>query len=387
MPGSTIADRMCVPAPWTRQFGTSGTDTAVSVVVDPGGNVLVAGSTFVGTIQTGQWEAFVRKYDAFGGLLWVRQFGTAEAFAVAVDSLGNVLVAGRTFGAFSGNANAGGSDVFVRKYDAAGSEMWTRQFGSIINDMARSVAVDTFGNVLVAGDAGDALPGAVSIGVTDVFVRKYDASGNELWTRQFGTPMSEEGRKVLVDSSANVFVVGSTVAALPGQTFAGGADVFIRKYDALGSEVWTRQYGTPGIELARSAAVDSMGNVVVVAFATGPSPGSPLRKFDGSGNQLWSQQPAINQASDVAVDSSGNLVLVGLANAPGTGNSDIGVRKLDSLGNTAWAQQLGGAGDDRPSGLAVDGLGNILVVGFTSTVLPGQTSFGGQDGFVMRLLR
>lgn len=347
--------------------------------------MLVAGSTFVGPIQTGQWDAFVRKYDAFGALLWVRQFGTAEAFAVAVDSLGNVLVAGRTFGALPGNANAGESDAFVRKYDASGSEMWTRQFGSVTFDSARSVAVDIFGNVLLTGDTGGTLPGSVSIGATDVFVRKYDASGNELWTRQLGTSTSDEGRSVLVDSSANVLVVGTTVGALPGQTFAGGADVFVRKYDAMGSEVWTRQYGTSDVEYARGAAVDVMGNVAVVAlgaFAT-----SIVRKFDASGNALWTRQPGTTGPTALSVDSSGSLVLSGLGTGTGSANYNIELRKLDSSGNTVWAQQFGGAGDDRALGLAVDGSGNMLVVGTTSTSMPGQTSFGAQDAFVMRVLR
>lgn len=381
MPGSDITDRSCVPAPWTRQFGTSGTDAAYGVAVDPGGSVLVAGSTFVGPTPGGHWEVFVRKYDAFGTLLWVRQFGTAEASGVSVDSLGNVLVAGLTRGSLSGYANAGESDAFVRKYDAAGSEMWTRQFGSTLSDLARSVAVDTFGNVLLTGDTSGALPGAVSIGATDVFVRKYDPSGNELWTRQFGSPISDEGRRVVVDSSANVLVVGSTVGALPGQTFAGGADVFVRKYDAAGSEVWTRQYGTTDVEFAKAAVVDVTGNVVVVAQAGGIS---VVRKFDASGNELWTRQPATTYPSALAVDSAGNLVLAGLA--PGAGpfvNNDIALRKLDSSGNTVWAQQFGGPGEDRSWGLAVDGLGNILVSGSTT----GQTVFGDQDAVVLRVLR
>ena len=68
--------------------------------------------------------------------------------------------------------------------------LWTRQFGTSGYDFARAVAVDPEGNVYVAGRTEGALPGQVSSGDFDAFVRKYDRDGDEVWTRQFGTPES-----------------------------------------------------------------------------------------------------------------------------------------------------------------------------------------------------
>jgi len=64
---------------------------------------------------------------------------------------------------------------------------WTQQVGDGTYDVAYGVAVDTRGNVLVAGNTADILPGQQSAGERDVFVRKYDPNGKELWTRQFGS--------------------------------------------------------------------------------------------------------------------------------------------------------------------------------------------------------
>ena len=47
-----------------------------------------------------------------------------------MDSDGNVYVAGVTYGTLPGQTNSGNYDAFVRKYDADGNELWTRQFGS-----------------------------------------------------------------------------------------------------------------------------------------------------------------------------------------------------------------------------------------------------------------
>jgi len=81
------------------------------------------------------------------------------------------------------------------------------------------------------------LPGQTSSGGVDLYVRKYDATGNVVWTRQFGTPGTDYATGVSVDASG-VYVHGSTTGTLPGQTSAGDSDVFVRKYAApLSSEI------------------------------------------------------------------------------------------------------------------------------------------------------
>jgi hypothetical protein len=109
---------------------------------------------------------------------WVRQFGASEnkndwAYDVAVDSLGNVYMAGYTEGALLGQENLGSSDAFVRKYDDSWNEIWTRQFGTSDYDWAYSVAVDGSGNVYVAGNTMGAFPGQTSSGDQDAFLVKF----------------------------------------------------------------------------------------------------------------------------------------------------------------------------------------------------------------------
>jgi len=73
-----------------------------------------------------------------------------------------------------------------------------------------------------------ALPGQTSSGWDDVFVRKYDSLGNELWTRQFGSSADDHALGVAVDTSGNVYVAGYTEDTLPGQTFSGSDDTFTK---------------------------------------------------------------------------------------------------------------------------------------------------------------
>jgi len=252
---------------WIRQFGAAGPAFEFASAVDADGNIYVTGltdGTLPGQTSVGEVDAFVRKYDAEGNELWTRQFGTSSfdvAFGVAADA-GGVYVAGRTFGTLPGQTSAGLHDAFVRKYDSEGNELWTRQFGSSSTDTASGVAADV-GGVYVAGSSEGTLPGQTSAGSTDVFVRKYDAEGNELWTRQFGTSSSDLALGVAADAGG-VYVAGWTGGTLLGQTSAGDYDAFVRKYDSEGNELWTRQFGTSSSDGSRGVAADAGG--VYVSF-------------------------------------------------------------------------------------------------------------------------
>jgi hypothetical protein len=224
-------------------------------------------------------------YDAQGNLLWTRQFGTNandRAESVSLDRSGNIVVAGDTDGALAGAANAGDRDAFVRVYDAQGNLLWTRQFGGSDRDLVGSVTVDATDHIVIAGYTFDALPGFVSAGGTDAFVCTYDAAGNLLWTRQFGTTGNDTLDAVSADASGNIVVAGATARALPGQTFAGHVDAFVRTYDALGNVVSTRQFGTGTEDRASSVCFDDQGAVVVAGHTIGALPGqTSAGEWDG----------------------------------------------------------------------------------------------------------
>ena len=169
--------------------------------------------------------------------VWVREFGTPGsefAFTVGTDGLGNVYVIGYTDGEFPGQTSFGSQDAFVRKYNGNGDVVWTRQFGSPGFDSAFAVGLDGSGNIYLTGQTGGAFPGQTFFGgIIAAFVRKYDANGNVLSTLQFGTPTGNGAAPasgVAVDGSENIFVAGSTGGLLlgTGPNF-GGSDAYVVK--------------------------------------------------------------------------------------------------------------------------------------------------------------
>src|SRR2546426_601997 len=188
---------------WVRQFGTPSDDSGSAVAV-----------------------------DATGTLLSTGQFGSPDfdpALAVAADGTGT-YVAGRTEGTIPGQTSLGSVDAFVRKYNVDGNVSnvsWTHQFGTSGYDYASGLAVDATG-VYVAGTTSGSFPGETLQGSTDAFVRKYDARGEVLWTRQFGTSAYAAALAVAADATG-VDVTGLVGRPFPGAASAGGAATVLRK--------------------------------------------------------------------------------------------------------------------------------------------------------------
>ncbi|MGH9043113.1 MAG: SBBP repeat-containing protein [Acidimicrobiia bacterium] len=331
---------------------------------------------------------------------WTRQFGTTnvdEAVAVTTDHSGNHYVAGWTQGVLPDQTSAGSLDAFVRKYDAAGTEMWTRQFGSSDRDYLRGVVTDAAGNIYLAGETEGTLPGQASAGGRDAFLRKYDGQGTEVWTRQFGGGGGDGGAGVALDPAENIYIVGTTRGTMPGQTTGGDYDAFIRKYDPTGTEVWTRQFGGIEGEGARGVAIGPAGRLVVVGTTQGAFPAQSnaggfdafITQFDLDGTSLWMDQFGTeynDYGVGVAVDDQGEAVMVGstdgvLHQKTSGGGTDAFVRRYDASGGTKWTEQFGYVFTDAAMSVALDPSGKIFVAGSTERSAPGKPGRG-LDAFV-----
>ena len=372
------------PLLWTAQFGSVGNDVAWSVAVDGEGDVYVAGGM--------EDDAFLNKYDPDGSELWSVGFGSAKddaALSLAVDGEGHVCVAGWTSGAVQGHASEGGQDAFLSKYDPEGAELWTRQFGSIENDSAWGVAVDGWGDVYVAGLRGG-----------DGFLSKYGPKGMERWAIRFGSAGHDGAFGVAVDGEGNVYVAGTTGGDLPGQDALGDLDAFLIKYDSEGIELWTRQFGSHDEDVARSVAVDQEGDIYVAGLTRGALPGQAskgdkdafLIKFDPEGEELWTLQLGSAEedvAWSVSVDGDGNVHVAGrtegLPHQASEGGEDAFLIKFDPAGMELRTVQIGSSDNDGAFGVAVDSEGHIYMAGEAGGDLPGRTSAGGSDAFVVQV--
>ncbi|WP_333659562.1 SBBP repeat-containing protein [Meiothermus cerbereus] len=233
---------------WPVQFGSLGNDRITAIGVDSAGNVYAAGfasGALPGQTALRDTDAFVVKYNSSGTQQWVRQFGTpfgdsANALAV-VDS--DVYVTGYVAGPYeTGFPYNGGTDLFVTKFAADGSEGWKKQFSPADNpaDPVKinpyGIAADASGNVYIVGDVNTSVDGSQTHnGGQDIFILQFLASGTMGWARQQGSAQDEIALAVTLRGS-DLYLTGWSKGALDGYTNAGQEDIFVLKYDTSGSK-------------------------------------------------------------------------------------------------------------------------------------------------------
>jgi hypothetical protein len=390
------------PLVYSTYIGGSNLEEGQGITVDGGGNSYVAGFTYstnydvtAGAFQTtygGGVDVFVTKLNASGSALMYSTYiggsGQDEGYGIAVDGSGNAYVTGRskstdydvTAGAFQTTKGGGTWDVFVTKLNASGSGLvYSTYIGGSSDDYGYGIAVDGSGNAYVTGYTQstdyDVTPGAFQTikegGVfgIDIFVTKLNASGSGLvYSTYIGGGSDDYGYGIAVDGSGNAYVTGNTGSTnydvTPGafQTTLGGySDVFVTKLNASGNGlVYSTYIGGYNPDEGYGIALDGSGN----AYVTGRT------------------------------DSTDYDVTAGAFQTTYGGGNDIFVTKLNASGSgLVYSTYIGGSGEDRGHGIAVDGSGNAYVTGWTKStdydVTPGafHTTGGGSfdDVFVTKL--
>jgi hypothetical protein len=316
------------------------------------------------------------------------------------------------------NAAAGSTDMFVAKYNASGNVVWAKSGGGTGTDVGYGIAVDGPGNVYIVGMffSPTVLFGSTTLtnaggGGSDIFIVRYDVSGNVSWAKCAGGAGPDLGYSVAADGNGDAVMTGwfgSTSVTFGTNTLANSAsgyNMFLVKYSSSGNVAWAKSAGGTGNENGNCVAVDASNNVFVTGLFDSPavSFGTTVLtnqgyadcfivKYDGSGNVLWAKSTggayddagmsaSVSSAGDVYVSGRfasttltfGTTILTNVA----AGANDLFVAKLDGSGNPLWAVCAGGSYDDISSGVTMDPAGNVFITGkfnspgisFGSTVL------------------
>lgn len=397
------------PTVYVAGVSGSGTDAAGQLVrVDDNGT---SGSVdFAARIEasSGSTSTEVTSTDEYGkattSTVTTPILAPATANATAVDADGNIFVVGTTQGTLDGQTIKGTQDAYLTKYDSTGKLLWTRLIGASSSAEGFAVATDSKGNVVIAGRADTELTGGSVGGGEDSFVTKFNADGEEVFTYQI-SPLSDDGATALtIGPDDSIYVGGYAKSAITsGTTYSGGGgDATVTKLTSAGKRVWSREFGTSGADTTRSLAIASDGNLLV---ATVENDHAVLRKFDassGTSSALWTVDlGALNGGSVGAIAVDGSAVYVGGAtsnaslDAGGTasivqassGGLDGFITRIDDAGASASANftsYIGTSTNDAVRGLAAAG-GAVYVTGDTYGTLPGETKSGTLNGFVAKL--
>jgi len=348
-----------------------------------------------------------------------------EANCVTTDALGNVYVAGYfdtpsiTFGSTT-LTNGGATDGFIVKYDVSGNVLWAHSIASAGADKALSVAADVSGNCYVAGqfNSSTITIGAITLtgaGNEDMFIVKYDATGNVIWAQSAGGAYGDVAYSVTAaaDGSGDIYMTGTfpsasiTFGSITLTNFhTSSGDMFIVKYDADGNALWAKNAGGFGNEAANSVTTDASGNSYITgqfdnSFTIMTDTGTTtlmnvggfdvfLVKYDIDGNVLWAQSGGSSGGDysySVAADptGSGDSYITGSFTSPSitfgattltlASGYDMYIVKYDANGNVLWAKNAGAIYDVAQS-VTIDPSGNVYVTGYfgTPTITFGSTT-------------
>jgi hypothetical protein len=114
------------------------------------------------------------------------------------------------------------------------SKQWTKLLGTSSDEDGNGVTVDSSGNIYVTGRTGGALDSIANSGSSDIFLVKYDSTGEKQWTKLLGTSSDDYGFGVTVDSSDNIYVTGYTAGGLDNNSNSGSLDIFLVKFNSDG---------------------------------------------------------------------------------------------------------------------------------------------------------
>ena len=411
---------------WAKSSGGKANEEAKDLCTDAAGNVYVTGFFNSPTItfgsdtlkSAGSGDIFIVKYDASGNVLWAKRAGGESSDVgngITCDATGNIYVTGyyqSAIFAFGKDTlkNAGNTDVFILKYDASGKEIWAKSIGEDGNDAGQSIHTDAANNVFVSGYFQSAtitfgvniLTNSSNKGTSDIFIAKYNATGNVVWAKSAGGTSYDFGTGISNDANGNVLLTGyfkSPVLTLGDITLKNAtpdgtvSDIFVAKYDPLGNVLWAKSAGGSTDDGSNSISTDASGNIYIAGYfqSTAITFGSVtltntgsydifIAKYDASGNVAWAKNvwgDSYDYATGVCTDATGNVFLTGyfqsktitfgsttLTNENDGSISNIFIAKFDSLGNVIDARSAGGTGDDESNAISIDAIGKPHIAGY-----------------------
>ncbi|MCW3122126.1 MAG: hypothetical protein JWQ38_1618 [Flavipsychrobacter sp.] len=407
-------------------------------------------------------QLLIIKYDTSGNILWTINSdtnGQCVPTNLATDAWGNLFVLGilytdsvsfgshkiRNLNYIKGGGLAKNDCYFIMKIDPLGNILWSKCEGNIASKfelmVIGGITVDSASNIYVTGTFNDSVlnvQGNIFLNTKkdsgDIFLIKYDPSGNYIWGKTFGGIGNDYGERVLIGTNNRLYLSGwFTSSSLvfgattlnhtgwmpPITTFR--PDAFLVELDTSGNPLWAKcSIGNAepcALALDKNNNIFLGGSILDTAFSFGTYSfsnrslywGAFLLKFDTSGNVLWGKSlyPLSNATSGLAisiyemtVDPCNNIWLSGglrpdsigiegsvLFHIPPTGPDPMLLAGFSPSGIMLQSFALPSGGDD-PAGLVTDCNGSIYITGDVNgkMILGSDTlnGFGGENMFVAK---
>lgn len=316
-------------AKWHQTYGGINIDRGMSIKQTNDNGYIISGYT--NSYGAGGYDAYLIKTDSIGNKQWEKTYGGNDwDFVNCVEQTddGGYILCGSTYSFGKGN-----QDFYLLKTNPSGDTLWTRTYGGVKDDEAKSVIQTTDGGFLLTGytkSMGDTLG--------DFYTVKTNALGDTLWTNKFGGIEIDYGNDVLESANGGYFIGGET------KSFgAGNSDGIIVKISNTGISGTTILIGGANFDNIESIVEASDGKIAMVGttFSLGNANGvgdvyflilnSNLSFYNS--NTYGSLESDIGYSIEETNDRG--FIMCGITKGYNSNSlEDIYLIKTDTLGNT-----------------------------------------------------
>ena len=357
---------------WVNQFGGEGQEYGSTMTVDDSGFVYIAAS-FEEAIDVdptpnidflnpqGTKDFFLTKMDPKGKVIWTKHFkgyGYSYCNGIAIDTIGNIYMTGSYTDSIDIDPGPErhiikamvNRNLYLAKLSSSGNLIWVRNIQSSNYTNVSGIELTRTNHLYIAGTiraltAFNPLSSDYDIspiGMTDVYIAKYDTAGKIIWAKRISGSGHDQCDNFTVGYDESIYITGHFREQINLSTSTdplilnAGIDtdvIFYAKYDSSGTLKWGNMFESTDRCISHDIEIDSIGNV----FLAGTFEDSLYYTIEGEKHGVESHRH---------------------------GYEDFFLTKIDSTGSLCWLNQYGGEYNDEYITIVLGKENTVYVLGF-----------------------
>ena len=304
-----------------------------SLIINKNNKYIIAGGRS-GTFSSDQF--FMNELNAHGDTILFRHYGTE--LREHANQIIETLDGGYAMVGYSAEFLDAYSGIYFLKVTSTGEVSWSKLIGGFGHENATAIVQTNTGEYYIGGSSHHN-----SNGLFDFYLVKANVNGDTLWTKKYGGQLNDEVTSMRQTSDGSLILCGYTERYVHDSI-----DMYVVKVNPNGDTLWTKHYGGPLEEVARSIRETSDGGYILTGNSQSfgiANDNMYVVKLNAAGDTIWTKtygQPnRYSRGFDIIETIDGGYAITGLIKtASSNGGFDLYLVKIDLFGNVEWEKEF-----------------------------------------------